>query len=352
MTFPLAPVPGQRHMENGIEYQWNGAAWQMTMPTPMITVTRVPLCTSAPEPPLSPQPNDLWYDNIRGWFFIWLDDGTSQQWVVTNPGRGGEVGPPGVSGAIGPPGPPGPTGADSTVPGPQGPKGDTGAQGPLGPKGDTGAVGPQGPQGIPGTDFPFPGMISDYGGDVAPTGWYLCDGSSKTTAGDAALFAIVGYKFGGSGANFNVPDLRGRVTAGPDGGTARLNISSPSVIGSAGGEGTTVLTTGHLAAHAHGPGTLQAADHLHAAGGLYTGNHNHTGDVGNTPATATGRFGHGDGNNVFGVATSTAGNLGIYGSTGAADRLLYLGGATANAGGGAAHNNTQATMVVNKIIKR
>ena len=353
MTFPLTPVPGQRHMENGIEYQWSGMAWQMTAPTPMVSITRVPLCTSAPEPPLAPQPNDLWYDNVRGWFFIWLDDGTSAQWVVTNPGRGGEVGPPGPSGT----GPPGPQGEVGPA-GPQGPiglTGDTGAQGPLGPKGDKGDqgdVGPQGPQGIPGTSFPMAGMLCDWAGDVAPTGWYLCDGSSKTTAGDAALFAITGYKFGGSGGNFNVPDLRGRVTAGPDGGLGRLNISSPSVIGSAGGEGSTVLTAAHLASHTHGPGTLQAADHLHGVGSLSTGGHSHTGDVGNSGAIATGRFGYGDGNNVAPVATSYVGNLGIGGATGAADRLLYLGGATAAAGSGTAHNNTQATMVMHKIIKR
>lgn len=34
--------------------------------------------------------------------------------------------------------------------GPQGPKGDTGAQGPQGVKGDTGATGPQGEQGVQG----------------------------------------------------------------------------------------------------------------------------------------------------------------------------------------------------------
>ncbi len=39
-------------------------------------------------------------------------------------------------------------------PGPQGPKGDTGAIGPQGPKGDTGATGPQGPKGDTGATGP------------------------------------------------------------------------------------------------------------------------------------------------------------------------------------------------------
>lgn len=67
-------------------------------------------------------------------------------------------------------GPQGPRGADSTVPGPAGPKGDTGntgpqgpagadstvpgPQGPQGPKGDTGAQGSQGIQGIQGAQGP------------------------------------------------------------------------------------------------------------------------------------------------------------------------------------------------------
>ena len=39
-----------------------------------------------------------------------------------------------------------------SIPGPQGPKGETGATGPQGPKGETGATGPQGNPGADGTD--------------------------------------------------------------------------------------------------------------------------------------------------------------------------------------------------------
>jgi microcystin-dependent protein len=45
----------------------------------------------------------------------------------------------------------------------------------------------------------------------------LCDGTSYTTAAYPALFAAIGYSFGGSGANFNVPDFRGRFLRGVDG---------------------------------------------------------------------------------------------------------------------------------------
>lgn len=61
------------------------------------------------------------------------------------PGPQGERGMPGEMGAEGPAGPPG---ADSTVPGPQGPPGADGAVGP--PGADSTVPGPAGPQGEPG----------------------------------------------------------------------------------------------------------------------------------------------------------------------------------------------------------
>jgi Phage Tail Collar Domain len=56
-------------------------------------------------------------------------------------------------------------------------------------------------------DVSFPGMITAYGSNVAPTGWKLCDGSQYSTTAYADLFAVIGYTYGGSGLNFNVPTL-------------------------------------------------------------------------------------------------------------------------------------------------
>lgn len=65
------------------------------------------------------------------------------------------------------------------------------------------------------TDAQLPaGIILPYGGAAAPTGYLLCDGTSYATATYAALFGAIGYSYGGSGANFNVPDLRGRAPYG------------------------------------------------------------------------------------------------------------------------------------------
>ncbi len=62
------------------------------------------------------------------------------------------------------------------------------------------------------------GMMVDYGGDVAPTGWLLCDGAIKNQVEYPALFAVIGTKFNSSGegsTQFRVPDFRNRVAVGP-----------------------------------------------------------------------------------------------------------------------------------------
>ena len=58
------------------------------------------------------------------------------------------------------------------------------------------------------------GEIKAFGGAAAPAGWLLCDGASYATTTYPSLFAVIGYAYGGSGASFNVPDLRGRALLG------------------------------------------------------------------------------------------------------------------------------------------
>jgi microcystin-dependent protein len=53
------------------------------------------------------------------------------------------------------------------------------------------------------------GSVIAYAGASAPTGYLLCDGTSYATSAYPTLFASIGYAYGGSGANFNVPDTRG-----------------------------------------------------------------------------------------------------------------------------------------------
>jgi len=76
-------------------------------------------------------------------------------------GDTGAQGPQGVKGDTGAQGPQGVKG-DTGAQGPQGVKGDTGAQGPQGVKGDTGAQGPQGVKGDAGAQGPQ-GVKGDTG---------------------------------------------------------------------------------------------------------------------------------------------------------------------------------------------
>lgn len=67
------------------------------------------------------------------------------------------------------------------------------------------------------------GRISAFGGDTAPTGWLLCDGTAVSRTTYATLFNIVGVRFGsGDGTTtFNTPDFRGRFLRGKDSATGR-----------------------------------------------------------------------------------------------------------------------------------
>ena len=108
-----------------------------------------------------------------------------------------------------------------------------------------------------------------------PANWLICDGSSLATTGTyAALFAIIGYTFGGSGANFNLPNLQGRFPAGSSG-------VAPFTLAATGGVATVTLDATMIPAHTH-----PITDHTHNHGVTPVA-HNH-GDAGhNHPASGS-----------------------------------------------------------------
>jgi microcystin-dependent protein len=109
------------------------------------------------------------------------------------------------------------------------------------------------------------GIIQMFGGDVAPTGWLLCNGAlvSRSTYND--LYATIGVKFGaGDGSTtFALPDFRGRVGVGKDGTTEFLNV------GTIGGEKLHTLSIAELPSHYH------TVDPPSTASGGVTANHTH-----------------------------------------------------------------------------
>lgn len=62
-------------------------------------------------------------------------------------------------------------------------------------------------------------------GTAVPAGYLLCDGTSYSTATYPNLFGIMQYGYGGSGANFNVPDFRNRFQRGLDSMDGRSNAA-------------------------------------------------------------------------------------------------------------------------------
>jgi microcystin-dependent protein len=104
-----------------------------------------------------------------------------------------------------------------------------------------------------------PGTIAAFGGQAAPNGWLLCDGSAVKRADYPGLFTAIGTTWGsGDGTTFNVPDLRGR------------NLFAASVAGTFATVGTTGGSEIHThteVAHSH---TVTAHTHPIAADGNHT----------------------------------------------------------------------------------
>jgi len=88
--------------------------------------------------------------------------------------------------------------------------------------------------------------------DTDHLGWLKCDGRSLDTTAYNLLFQVIGYTFGGSGANFNLPDAQGRVIGNK--GTI-VDACDPSGVafpaGTVLGEVNHKLTIAEMPAHNH-----------------------------------------------------------------------------------------------------
>lgn len=192
------------------------------------------------------------------------------------------------------------------------------------------------------------GAVIDFAGAVAPSGWALCYGQAISRATYATLFALVGTTFGaGDGSTtFNLPDLRGRVTAAPDnmGGVqaGRLNSGAMAAVannvGGAGGTSTSTLTTPNLPPYTPAGsitnGAITAQFVIDGNSGL--------------PAKAGWQLGTGDSGAgaQFPNTQGTSGNLGAFFSQAASG---FSG--TSQGGTSTAVNITQPTMILPKIIR-
>ena len=97
------------------------------------------------------------------------------------------------------------------------------------------------------------GVITQFGGSTAPTGWVLCDGTAYSrTVTYNNLFTAIGtaYGVGDNSTTFNVPNLKGRVPVGLDSTQTEFDTR-----GETGGAKTHTLTIAEMPSHNH-PGQI------------------------------------------------------------------------------------------------
>jgi len=180
------------------------------------------------------------------------------------------------------------------------------------------------------------GTIQMYVGSVDPadnTSWLLCDGRSLLHTEDVGqgpapteyypLYQIIGTTYGGSGDNFNLPDLGGRVPIG---------VNNNFALASQGGVEEITLTVNEMPAHSH-----------------VTQPHNHTiNDPGHTHGV-NGSFLQGGDDNNYRLTQWDGGRSTDVGYTGVSINSSSI--AVENTGGGLPHTNLPPYQAVNYIIK-
>jgi microcystin-dependent protein len=193
-------------------------------------------------------------------------------------------------------------------------------------------TGPGPIQELPYTSIMPTGVILPFAGATAPTGFLLCQGQSLLRGDYAALFSVIGTTYGSADAtHFNVPDLRGRIPCGLEGGSGRVPTSY-NTLGAAGGEASHVLSTAEMPIHNHSVSvTIVDPGHQHQ-----------------TNAENYGLGGQGGGNVMQDAnAYSSNGRWSTSVGTG-----IYVQSASAgNAGSGGGHNVMQPTIAINYIIR-
>jgi microcystin-dependent protein len=129
------------------------------------------------------------------------------------------------------------------------------------------------------------GVISQFAGASAPSGYLLCDGSAVSRTTYSALFAALNTTYGaGNGSTtFNIPNLQNRIPVGKGADVAF------DVLGETGGSKTVTLSEANMAAHTHSGSTgNQSADHSHSGStGTVSADHTHSGSTGTVSAGHT-----------------------------------------------------------------
>jgi len=99
------------------------------------------------------------------------------------------------------------------------------------------------------------GLIIPWSAASIPSGFLECNGASVSTSTYAALFAVIGYTYGGSGASFNLPDLTDRTVVNKSNTKTLAQTGGANTVtqtGNVGGNAAnTTLQTAQIGAHTH-----------------------------------------------------------------------------------------------------
>jgi microcystin-dependent protein len=133
------------------------------------------------------------------------------------------------------------------------------------------------------------GIVQAFLGGTSsvPAGWVLANGASLSTATYPALFAVLAYRFGGSGANFSVPNLN----------NGHILVGSTSTPGTAFMTGTEDAWLNASWDHTHSTNpaatnsttaTAIAGGQLFQVTGSSTSGHRHSTDIAATTSSSAG----------------------------------------------------------------
>lgn len=109
---------------------------------------------------------------------------------------------------------------------------------------------------------PFVADVAIYAFRFAPVNWASCYGAPISQSQNTALYSLIGTTYGGSGANFNLPDLKLRTPIGFDSGGS--NGLTSFALGATGGANNIKLDVWNLPEHSHVAGFVSTSKGLPA----------------------------------------------------------------------------------------
>jgi microcystin-dependent protein len=337
LDFPSNPTNGQTY--DSYVYNSDVGAWQAREDSATVAVT-------SPTVPATANNGDIWYNTNTGASYIYYSDGTSSQWVeILSSAVASLDTKASLSGAT----------FTGNVTAPRFISTQTTGTAPLTVSSTTTVANLSADllDGQHGTVYSPPGMISQFAGISAPTGWLFCRGQEVLISSSTELYNTLtangtvfpyGANTNGSGSagstHFRVPNLQGRIPVGQD--TAQTEFD---VLGEVGGAKTHTLTVAEMPVHSHANTatvSITGGAHTH---NLPMGASGAPNSVNDTPLRSSGGP---DGNFRTGFESSGS-NYGS--STGTHTHSGTITMSNANSGSGSAHNNLQPYIVINYIIK-